>query len=449
MSKSPRLVAIEILVKWSQTGVSIDLLVMNSPKFQDQRDTNLLKAILFGVLQKYALMEWVVERFSKQPLKKIKKNVLHALYVGIYQVLFMDRVPASAAVNETVKAVKKLKQPRWICGFVNSILRNVERQKNQLLVEIELNNITNQARLNHPAWLIHRWKKRYGEAQMEAICTANNCRSALCLRVNTCKISVEKYANLLRNKDIGYSPGKYCLEAIWLNGEIGMIEELPGYGEGYFWVQDEIAQLLSYLLGPFNIKKTYLDCCAGLGGKTAAIVQLAAQESRIIAVEPNEMRIKLLGENMNRLDVNGVSVFHGTLQEFLHKTDEDFQAVFVDAPCSGLGVTGRHPDIRWVRAEEDLQSYQQKQLAILGTAARLVSPGGILVYATCSTEPEENDQVIEKFLAKNPLFSIQDGRLSLSKKAHSLVDANGFIKTLPGDQLSDGFFACRLVRKSD
>jgi 16S rRNA (cytosine967-C5)-methyltransferase len=165
-----------------------------------------------------------------------------------------------------------------------------------------------------------------------------------------------------------------------------------------------------------------------------------------VAVEPSRQRLELLGGNFARLGLTAVDVFSGTLQDFAQKTTEIFRAVLVDAPCSGLGVTGRHPDIRWLRKPEDLKRYPEKQLALLNTAAALVGPGGVLVYATCSTEPEENDQVVAQFLGNNVNFQLADARGFLPAAAHCLVDDRGFLRTVPGTQVSDGFFAARLVK---
>ena len=445
--KSSRYIAVDLLCRWQKNGQPIDLILGPSVEtLTDLRDRQLVKAIVFGVLRNCASLDWVVGQYSKQPLKKIKKAVLQGLRVGVYQLLFMDRVPASAAVNETIKALKALKQPRWITGFANGVLRNVERHKDELLLSIRSGDIPELARLNHPEWLVCRWKERYGVTLLEGICRSNNSSAALCLRVNSLKIAVEDFQTMLTQKNIDFSVGKYVSEAIWISGDVGMVENLPGFSDGFFSVQDEMAQLLCCLLSPLE-KGAYLDGCAGLGGKTAVMAQLVPPESRIVAVEPTKQRLELLGENIARLDLKGVEVFEGTLQEFAQQAGDSFEAVLIDAPCSGIGVTGRHPDIRWLRKPEELQRYQKKQLELLNSASGLVGPGGVVVYATCSTEPEENDEVVELFLQGNSKFKMESAQLFLSENAQSLVDDKGFLRTIPGDKVSDGFFAARLVRK--
>lgn len=444
-TKSPRLSSVEILVEWQNTGTSIDLLIGKHSTAFESRDVGLLKALILGVLRRYALLDWVVGKYSKQPLKKIQPILLQALRVGIYQLLFMDRIPASAAVNETVKALKSLKQPRWISGFANGLLRTVERQKAELSAAIGSGHIPASARLNHPDWLVERWERRFGKAGLDEMCRSNSEPARLCLRVNTLKCSVKDFVGLLASDGIACRTGRLIAEAIWIEAENILIESLPGYDEGYFSVQDEMAQLLCTLLAPFTAG-SYLDACAGLGGKTAVVAQLAPKGSTIVAVEPSAQRLSLLSANCTRLGLSGVDIFQGSLQEYNPPSAESFEAVLVDAPCSGLGVTGRHPDIRWQRQPDDLKRYQRIQLELLERAATLVSHGGVLVYATCSTEPEENDEVVEQFLAADPEFRVEDARRVLSGKGQELVDEKGFLRTIPGPEVSDGFFAARLVR---
>jgi len=451
VKKSPRSAALELLLDWQKTGTSVDILAEEIQAFDDPRDAGLFKAMVFGVLRKLALVDWVIGKVSSKPVKKLEPVVLEALRVGSYQLLFMDRIPASAAVNETVKALKKLKQPRWITGFVNGVLRGVERRKSELLENISAGKLPDQARLNHPEWLVKRWRKRYGNTVMEAVCQSNSRPAGLCLRVNRVTTSTAEFFEQLKQVKIQYRQGRFVPEAVWIETDNVRIENLPGFDEGFFSVQDEVAQLLCGLLAPFSPDKSYLDACAGLGGKAAVIAQLAsdAEAARIVAVEPSGQRVGLLHENIARLRLAGVEVVQETLQDFARRTDEKFSAVLVDAPCSGLGVTGRHPDIRWVRSPEELKRYHSVQLELLLLAAKMVRPGGVLVYATCSTEPEENEQVVDQFLDANPGFAVEDARNVLAEECRDLVDERGCLRTLPGNLVSDGFFAVRLVCGSD
>ena len=279
---------------------------------------------------------------------------------------------------------------------------------------------------------------------MAAICQHNNETAKLCIRINTARITVVDFLNCYEEQHIQVEQGLYLPEAVWL-AQVGAITELPGYEQGWFFVQDEAAQLVARLLLPMP-PGNCLDGCAGLGGKTATLATLLPRESRVMAVEPDHRRQQLFRENMTRLGLGEISLHAGSLGEYAAKTDSLFSAVLIDAPCSGLGVTGRHPDIRWQRQEEELMLFQSKQVAILQEAAPLVAPGGVLVYATCSTEPEENDAVVARFQAACPGFLLEDAALSLPAAARHLVDAQGFLRTIPGLQGGDGFFGVRFRR---
>jgi len=279
---------------------------------------------------------------------------------------------------------------------------------------------------------------------MASICRSNSEPARLCLRVNIATTTVADFLRILAAKGVQAEAGSLAQEAVWLE-EGGAVAELPGYREGWFFVQDEVAQLIGGLILPCP-PGNWLDGCAGVGGKTAVLAGLAPAGVKVVAVEPHHSRQGLFQENMSRLGLPEVGLFAGTLAEYAASLPGDFAAVLIDAPCSGLGVTGRHPDIRWQRREEDLLTFQANQLAILRQAAPLVAGGGVLVYGTCSTEPEENEVVIALFLQEFPQFAIDSPAASLPLAAQHLIDEAGCLRTIPGHQGSDGFFAVRMKR---
>lgn len=446
MKHSSRAVALEILVQWQESHSAVDLLLERQVHtLADARDRQLVKAIVFGVLRQLTVLDWILAELCSQPLKKVKPLALQALRIGVYQILFLDRVPPSAAINETVEALKQRKQPRWLTGFVNGVLRSADRQKEHFAAMIAAGTVPEPFCFNHPRWLVARWQHRYGEIRSKEICCANEKTPQICLRINTLLTSVAEYIALLQ-QDARFTvrQGSFVGEALWLD-ETVPIQDLPGYDAGLFSVQDEMAQLLCSLMGPL-VAGDYLDGCAGLGGKTAVLAQLMAKEGRLFAVEPDGRRQQLFMENMQRLALHNVTYFCGDLAAFLKQEKRGFRGIFLDVPCSGLGVTGRHPDIRWNRQPEDLKRFQEKQCELLGQAAQLVEPGGTLVYATCSTEPEENEEVIERFLNSHAEFQLENARDYLPQKAAALVSPQGFLQTLPGEQISDGFFGARLKK---
>lgn len=434
--------AVACLAAWTGTGKPvqscIDTLIHESGLSAEDRQLAVM--MVMGVLRRQGHLDAVLSRFAKTALSKMKPLTLAALRVGVFQLCFLERIPDAAAVNETVAALKKMRQPAWLLGCVNAILRNIARQKERLPQPEALG-----LEINHPAWLIERWRKNFGDEKMRAICRINGLEPQLCL--NSLRSSREELARRLAVQDIATAPGSYAPDSLLLPAWRGAVAALPGFGEGLFQIQDQAAQLACRLLGPFREHGRYLDGCAGLGGKTCAVAALLPAGASLTAVEPDRRRIRLLHENLKRQQAQErVSMVHADLEAFAATQPPPFDAVLIDAPCSGTGVIRRRPDIRWNRQPGDFSAHQAAQLALLQAAAGLLAPGGALVYAVCSIEPEENRQVIERFLAANGGFRLTDCRDFLPKSAVSLVDGQGCFAPLPSEEI-DGFFAARLVRR--
>lgn len=404
--------------------------------------------LVYGVLRQRQYLDRIVELLSRTPLRKLDPFVHQSLAVGLYQLFFLQRIPESAAVNEAVTSCKVAKVPQRLHGFVNGILRQAIRQKDTLATEA-MTDKSGLPILNHPQWLIKRWQNNFGNTETKRICQVNNMEPTLVLRVNSPGIHRDDFCRILTEAGIPCQPGAYAPEAVILPDFHGSIISLPGYKEGFFQVQDESAQLATLLLGPFVPGAKYLDGCAGLGGKTSHLLQLARQHKlSVTAVEPEPRRLKMLEENIARLFAQeGPEIHKTTLQQYAALAgDCFFDGILIDAPCSGTGVTGRHPDIRWNREEDELLRYQQEQLELLTHAAPLVKSQGVLVYATCSLEPEENHQLIEIFLRTHQEFILTDCSPYLPEPAQRLVDKNFFA---PHPEASiDGFFAARMQKKS-
>jgi 16S rRNA (cytosine967-C5)-methyltransferase len=458
MTKSSRQAAIEILSQWESSAKTIDQLQqewLKKNQLSDQRDSQLLMAIIYGIIRKRSFIDTCLAKFSKHPLRKMKPLTLAGLRVGLFQIISMDRVPDSAAVNETIKALKNLGQPKWLTGFVNAILRNIIRNKKKVTSIDYQKSLSEHIRLEHPEFLIKRWQDRYGKQTATDICNFNNQQPPLCLRLVPENFPVlaeheskkDFFLQCLAELSIKAEPGKYLDTAVILPDFKGSISELPGYGEGYFQVQDEAAQLVTMMLAPFETGE-YLDCCAGLGGKATHLAQLLDSKSSLTAVDPNSHRIRLLQENLERLKLlKNVKIAQMDIASFqTAENQKTFSRILVDAPCSGIGVIRRHPEIRWKRKKRDFKRYRNMQLSILKEAARLLNNNGILVYATCTIEPEETSFVIESFLETHQDFSLT-APLGLPLKAQELLDKNYFF-SIPGCSGLDGFFAACLKRKN-
>jgi 16S rRNA (cytosine967-C5)-methyltransferase len=482
-ARTARFAAIETLCQLERTHLPAGSLFdkVAAECALDGHERHLAMNLIYGVLRQRQALEFLLQSLCRQPLSKIKSFVRQALLTGLYQIFFLDRIPESAAVNETVKALQTAHLPKSLQGFVNGVLRESLRQKPTLSAQLhhdETGKPTGQEGasvedtkdsagatagqgrpsvagakdgagatfLNHPEWLVRRWQERYGREEMQRICATNNQQSPLILLVNTCVTTKEKLLADIEQEGIAVQPGIYSQDALILPDFHGTVSKLPGYSQGHFQVQDEGAQLLALLLGPIHRGGLYLDACAGLGGKTSNLIQLcASSNATIVAVEPDLQRQQKFRENMQRLHPDAPVTLYGMdLQHFAQSRDLRFDGILVDAPCSGTGVTGRHPDIRWNRQESDLARYQQTQLALLEEAAGLLAADGTLVYATCSLEPEENEELIALFLDRHPDFMKEECTPFLPPAAAKLV-SNKFFAPHPGPSI-DGFFGARLVR---
>ncbi len=442
-----RYIAIETLDNIEKGNTPLPIVYQQLCNFHElsSLDRSLGMKIIYGVLRQKQYLEVLISRLCKIPLKKLHPLVRHALAVGLYQIVFLSRIPESAAVNETVNGAKATKMPKRLHGFVNGVLRQSIRQKKEL-PKPGVAEQNHAAILNHPEWMTNRWAANFGTNVMQAICLANNEQQVLTLRINTLKISVEEYLQLLSSNDIKAKPGRYAISAVNLPEFQGAVTALPGYEQGFFQVQGESAQLASLLLCPIMQNGRYLDGCAGLGGKTGHLLELVSQQDgKLIAIEPEQHRQEKLLQNLAHFtDREKLTLFRGSLQEYNKTAPPHFHGILIDAPCSGTGITARHPDIRWRRELSDIAKYSTVQAELLEIAATLLLPGGVLVYATCSLEPEENVDIIEQFLKNNPQFKLADCRPCLPDTAFELVRENCF-QPRPSE-LTDGFFAARLVR---
>jgi len=444
---SARFVAIETLrlLKKERKPVSriFDTILSSNPL--QTADRQLANNIIYGVLRNQESLDRILAKLCKQHLKKLHPFVHQALNVGLYQIIYLDRIPDSAAVNESVKAAQTARLPKRLHGFINGVLRNSVRKRGELLTLI---NNPDKAILNHPDWLVKRWIKRFGNEKSLAICLQNSKQPSLILQSNSCRTTRDVLLEQFDHAGIASKKCTFSDSGIELSDYHGAISALPGFSDGLFQVQDQGAQLLCRLLLPIIEQGEYLDACAGSGGKSSTLLQLMdTTKAKLTAIEPEKGRQQRFKQNMARLHPGmTIPLFQGTLQEFSRQSDKRFHGIFLDAPCSGTGVTGRHPDIRWNRKEEDFQKYQKTQLELLHTAATLLLPGGLLLYATCSLEEEENEQVIEQFLQKHPDFSAEDCNDFFLPES-GLITRDGFFAPHPQPGM-DGFFGARLRKNS-
>lgn len=435
--------AVKILNRIDRTDAYLDKLLEIELKNSNLSgiDKALLFEIVHGVMRWMGRIDWILNGFYKGQFSKVVPNIKNALRVALYQILFLDKVPDYAAVNEAVEFVKKLQGQKY-ADIANGVLRNIIRNKEGIRYPNSDEDLINylSAYYSHPTWMIKRWLARYGREETEKLLIANNDKPTLTLRVNNIVTNKEEFKKLLDSVELKYVDSKALPQFIRM-ANLSNITDWEYFGKGYFSVQDESTGFPVVLLDPKPGMRV-LDLCAAPGGKTAFIADLMKNEGEIVALDRFESRLKILNKNLERLKV---SIAQTIAIDSLQYSDENgFDRVLVDAPCSGLGTLTKKPDLKWKKDLGDIRKIVNIQQDLLKKGASLVKPGGYLVYSTCTIEPEENAEQIYKFLSENPNFKLEDASLSLAK---TFVSDEGFVETFPHIHGFDGSFAAKLVRE--
>ena len=435
--------AIKILNRIDRTDAYLERMLDNEMKSTELSgpDKALLYEIVHGVVRWQGRLDWILNGFYKGTFSKAIPNLKNALRVALYQILFLDRVPDYAAVNEVVEFVKKL-QGQKPADLVNAVLRNIIRSKNAIRYPEPDEDLIGYlaAYYSHPSWMVKRYVARFGREDTEKLLTFNNEKPYLTLRINALKTKPDEFKTLLESVKLKYRQGSYLPEFFKLLN-LTNITAWEYYGKGYFNIQDESAGLACRLLDVQEGLRV-LDMCAAPGGKTAYIAALMHSRGEVVALDRFESRLKLLQNNMDRLSVDCVRT---TVADALEYKSLPFDRVLVDVPCSGTGTLSKKPDIKWKKDIFDIRNLNVLQLKLLAKAVDMVKPGGIVVYSTCSIEPEENFEVVKKFLEENPNFRLESAK---GKFPDEIIDENGCIQTLPHIHKMDGAFAAKLVKVS-
>jgi 16S rRNA (cytosine967-C5)-methyltransferase len=433
--------AIKILNRVDRTDAYLDKLLeieLKHSEFSGQ-DKALLFEIVHGVIRWLGRIDWILNGFYRGQFSKCIPNVKNAMRVALYQILFLDRVPNHAAVNEAVEFVKKL-QGQKPADLTNAVLRNIIRNKDGIRYPNpeEDKNSYFSAYYSHPSWMVKRWIKRYGEDFTEQLLIANNEKPSLILRVNNLKTNSEELKTLLDKVDLKYTDCAYLKNFIKLNN-LTNIAAWEYFKNGYFSIQDESTGFSCTLLDAQPGMRV-LDLCAAPGGKTGLLADFMGNKGEIIAVDRFESRAKILDKNLERLGVTNTKIKVTDANDF---KDELFDRVLVDAPCSGIGTLTKKPDIKWKRDLGDIRKLNELQYDLLCKGASLLKQNGFIVYSTCTIEPEENYEIVEKFLSNHANFQL----VKLSDEVDkSVVDSNGCVQTFPNINGIDGAFAAKIVR---
>ncbi len=410
-------------------------------------DRAFLHELVNGVLRYRLYLDWALQQvahetpYSSQPVMK------QLLRLGAYQLLFLDRVPDYAAIDQSVELAKSRLGPNS-APLVNALLRELAKRHAELVVPDLLERPVEHIsiRYSHPSWLVKRWVKRYGAQRTIALCRADNAPAPLTVRVNRLKLGVADYRQQLQAKEIASTLCAYSPAGLRIDHG-GSVTALPGYGSGWFYVQDEASQLVPLLLAP-RPGEVVLDVCAAPGGKATQIAEMMNNQGEIVALDRSPERLSLVEENGKRLGVTIIrTAVADATQELVQLGKGRFDRILVDAPCSGLGVLRRHPEGKWSKDENSILKSAQAARSILANVSILLKPKGVLVYSTCSTEPEENQGVIEVFLSRHRQFRVEEGAAALlPEAARPLINDHGFFSTVLKGGNMDGFFAVRLIR---
>ncbi|MBI2829383.1 MAG: 16S rRNA (cytosine(967)-C(5))-methyltransferase RsmB [Acidobacteria bacterium] len=414
----------------------------------DERDCALAVEIVTGTLRWQRSLDHLAEHFANREIARIDRDVLHILRLSLYQLLHLDRVPASAVVNDAVDLTRQARKPS-ATGFVNAVLHTALRQRHRLPLPPRPDDSTDRAAAlaylgithSHPEWLVARWFDKHGFDASEHWVRFNNETPRLTLRANTLRASRETVAATLGVAGIQTEPTRHAPDGLIVTAGY----PLRGPADGSFFVQDEASQLVN-LAVVARPGERVLDLCASPGGKTIAMAADMDDTGLLVACDVRARRIRLLFDTVRASGAACVRVVKVATSGPLPFTPV-FDRVLVDAPCSGLGTIRRDPDIRWRRSERDLARLAQEQLALLDRAAVLVRPRGRLVYATCSSEPEENAAVVDAFLSRQREFELVDLRSDAPPRLMPVLDGRGMLQTLPFAHGLEAFFAAALVRR--
>ena len=415
-----------------------DMLNSNREKLTNQ-DIGFISELVYGVTSRKLTLDNIIQKYSNIKMKKISSIVKNILRIGAYQIIFLDKVPKSAAVNESVNLCKKYSIKST--GFVNAILRKIEKTDLTDIEKIE-NDIERISKLySMPEWIVVKLSDELGINKAEEVCKNSNIRPKISIRINRLKTSKEELINMLAKKNIN-TENAILEDFIYLNSK--NITNLEEYKKGFFTIQDESAALTALVLSPKE-NETILDCCSAPGGKTTYLAEIMKNKGSIEAWDLYEHRLKLVDENAKRL---GIEIINTKINDstILNKNGIDkYDRILLDVPCLGLGVIRRKPDIKWQREEKDIDEITKIQKQILSTCSKYVKMGGRLVYSTCSILKEENEDIVNNFLINNPNFKIINPENNRLKELNKNIVDRKYLKLYPNENI-DGFFICLLER---
>ena len=437
-----RRAAFDILQRVESGSAYASVLIAQLPETDLSReDRALTQELVLGVLRWRGLLDYLIEQYAKRPIARFDMKVLIALRLGLYQLRYLSRIPQSAAVNESVNLVKRGRITS-AAGLVNAVLRSAARLIDQPVGK-DVSDPAEHAsiELSHPAWMLERWRALVGDDETRALALANNSPSPQSFRINTLRFTIADAIEQLAAEGViaresEFAPGAFVVES-------GPGSSVAKAAErGLIYIQDQASQLVSLLLDAKPGHRV-LDLCAAPGSKSSHIAALTEDQAHIVSCDIHAHRLATLRSTCGRLGVTSIDAVALDATEALPFTESSmkFDRVMVDAPCSGTGTLRGNPEIKWRLKLEDIQKLAKLQISFLKNASSAVAEGGCLLYSTCSLEPEENEAVIRSFLDDNAQFRVTERHVR-----GNLLTSDGFVRTFPHRQGSDGFFAAVLEK---
>ncbi len=441
-----REVALKVLynieVNKAYSNIALDEEINKNIKILDNRDIGFISELTYGVITWKLTIDEIIKKYSNLRLKKISPWILNILRMGIYQIVFLNKVPKSAAVNESVNLAKRYGH-KGSSNFVNAILRKVSKNDYEEMFNIENNVERISKTTSMPVWIVETLLKENTLEKVEEICKNSNLKPELSIRVNNLKTSKEELKKKLEEKDIKVENG--VLEDFLILKNAKNIENIEEFKNGFFTVQDEAAGLTAKILNP-QINDTVLDACSSPGGKTTYLAEIMKDKGEVIAFDIHPHRVKLVEQVSKRLNLKSIKTDVKDSSIYDEKYKEKFDKILLDVPCLGLGVLKRKPDIKWQRKKEDIKEISKIQKQILDTCSKYLKKGGALVYSTCSILKEENEDVVNEFLEENENFEMEKIELEENNYFKKFCKNNKFLQVYQSEK-SDGFFICKMIKK--
>ena len=447
MIDKAREIALKTLVKIEKeegySNIVLNQVIKENKKILTEKDISLISEIVYGVISYKITLDEIIKKYSSIKLKKISIWILNVLRMGIYQIIFLDKIPKSAAVNESVNLAKRYGH-KASSNFVNAILRKVDKKDFEELFNIKDDVERISKTTSMPEWIIKELAKNTNYEDIEEICKNLNKRPKINIRINRLKTNIVEVKEELKKENIIYNTISEDEEDFLELEKIKDIENNKLFKNGFFTIQDISAGMTAKILSP-KPNELVLDACAAPGGKTTYMAELMNNKGKIIAGDIYEHRLNLIQQNAKRLGISIIETKILDATKYYKEYEAKFDKILLDVPCLGIGVIKRKPDIKWQRKPEDLQEICKIQKIILENCSKYLKTGGELVYSTCSILEEENENIIKEFVKKNQDFEIKKVKNTI-KIFENFIKKEGYISIKPTEK-NDGFFICKLVKK--